>query len=332
MADQFETSNDALVGADTVAGVGGTLGAIPFLNVLAPGITAGFANQREQAIRDTMAKNAAAVNLPRFNGSYQTEQYAGDYDPTAYATPEAAMYQQIQDSPEARQMMVQALQRMQGFADQSAGSSQEQLGRYQALDEANQLASSREGAIAAAAQRRGQGGTLASSVMQQQAAQAAANRAQGGTLNAAAQAALQRFQGMQGVMQGSQALRGQDLTLNAQNADIINRFNMANTGARNATNAANTDLRNSAGLRNINTKQGLNHTNTGIRNESMNRDDRNAMNSFGAQTTKSNNINNALSGQANQANDANKDAQAAGQEGFGNLKSIMSMMGGGFGG
>lgn len=314
-----------------MGGIGGMMGAIPGLNVLTPGLTQALGGIQEGELRDQMIANAEGINLPKFTGQYDTVQYAGDFDPTAYQTPEAAMYQQIQDSPEARQQMVQALQRMQGFADQSAGS-QESLGRFQALDEANQLSKSREGAIAAQMQRRGQGGSMADAMLRQQAAQAAANQAQSGTLNAAAQAALQRFQGTQGVMQGASALRGQDNSLAAQNAAIINQFNMANTNARNATNAANTDMRNQAGLRNLNTVQGLNQTNTGIRNSGINRNDSNAMNAFNAGSQRVGQINQAIGGQAQAFGDLGAKSNAAGKQGYDNLKDLLSGGAGGMGG
>jgi hypothetical protein len=214
-------------------------------------------------------------SVPGFDeGDYEELSYAGDFAPELYATPEAAQYQTIAEDPRTRDYQMQALSRMQKFADQGADSS-EALGRYNAVSDANAVAAQQNAGIRNQMAMRGQGGAGMEFVMQQQAAQNAANRAQSAGLNNAQQAALQRLMGTQGVMQGASNVRGMDANVAGRNADIINQFNMANTGARNATAQGNVDLKNSAGMRNTNMRQGIMNTNTGTRNQSLDRSDRN---------------------------------------------------------
>lgn len=216
---------------------------------------------------------------------YEEVNYVGDYKPELYATPEAAQYQTISEDPRVRDYQLQALARMQKFGDQAADSA-EALGRYNAVSDANALAAQQNAAIRNQMAMRGQGGAGMEFVLQQQAAQNAANRAQAGGLNAAQQAALQRLMGTQAAMAGASGIRGQDANVAAQNADIINRFNMANTQARNAAAMGNVDMQNAAGLRNVSTRQGLAATNTGIRNQSLDRQDRNRLANMNAQRQK----------------------------------------------
>jgi hypothetical protein len=232
----------------------------------------GMAN--DSADRERLAK------LPDVAGfsdqPYDRVNYAGDFKPQQYGAPEAAAYQTITEDPRTRDYQMQALSRMQQLADQSAGS-QEALGRYNAVSDANSVAAQQNAGIRNQMAMRGQGGSGMEFVLQQQAAQNAANRAQAAGLNAAQQAALQRLQGTQGVMAGASNVRGMDANVAGQNADIINRFNMYNTGMRNQTNNANVDMGNAAGMRNLNTQQGLMGTNAGINNQSLDRNDRNKL-------------------------------------------------------
>ncbi len=212
---------------------------------------------------------------------YGEMSYLGDLQPQQYGTPEAAQYQTVSEDPRTRDYQMQALARMQGLADQSAGSA-EALGRYNAVSDANAVAAQQNAAIRNQMAMRGQGGAGMEFVLQQQAGQNAANRAQAGGLNAAQQAALQRLMGTQGVMAGASNIRGMDADVASRNADIINRFNMANTGMRNQTNMANTDMANAAAARNLGTRQTLAGANTGIRNQTLDRDDRNRLTNMNA--------------------------------------------------
>ena len=236
-----------------------------------------IANKENKGIWDDLERDPGLVTNP-----YQKVDYLGDFNPQQYATPEAAQYQTISEDPRVRDYQMQALARMQKFGDQAADSA-ESLGRYQAVSDANAVAAQNNAAIRNQMAMRGQGGAGLEFVLGQQAGQNAANRAQGGALQAAQQAALQRLMGTQAAMQGASGIRGQDANVAAQNAAIINAFNMANTQARNQTNQANVDMKNSAGLRNTNTRQGIAGTNTNIANQSQDQQNVNRMNTLQAQ-------------------------------------------------
>lgn len=316
----------------TAGAVGGIMGAIPGLNIIAPGLAQTIGSGDADALRGQYIDEARDLELPEFDKrDFSQIEYAGDFRPEAFATPEAASYQTINVDPRTREIAMQALQRMQGFVDQNA-TSQHALDRQSALDDAAQMARAREGAIAAQAARRGQGGSSLEYVMRNQAAQQGAQQAQGGMLNAAAQAALQRLMGNQAQMQGAMGLRGQDADIEGRNAAIINAFNMYNTQARNAANQANVEARNAAGLRNVDTRQGLAGQNTGIRNAGLLRNDQNVMNRFGAASTRLGHLGNALGGAAAGAAQGARDARAAGKEGYENFKDLMSFGAGGMGG
>ena len=234
-------------------------------------------------IKQQDADWAALDQTPGFSGAdYKQQDYLGDFNPEMYGTPEAAQYQTISEDPRTRDYQMQALARMQGLADQSAGSA-EALGRYNAVSDGNALAAQREAGVRNQMAMRGQGGSAMEAVLAAQGGQMGANRAQAAGLQAAQQAALQRLQGTQGVMAGASNIRGMDADVAGRNADIINKFNMYNTGNRNATNTANTDMRNAGNMRNLNTQQGIAGTNTGIANQSLDRKDRNAVGNMQAQ-------------------------------------------------
>lgn len=313
-----------------IAGVMGTANAIPFLNTITPGMTAALEAERDSNINGRIIANAEGLKGPQFDKrGYQTQNYAGDFKPDMYSTPEAAQYQTISEDPRVRGMQMEAIQNMQGYAN-GAANSQQALDRQQALNDSQILAKQQMGAIQNQAARRGQLGSGLDYVLQNQAGQQGANRAQTGYMNAAAQAAMQRLQGMQGTMQGASQMRGQDFNTNNANAGIINAFNMHNADARNAASQSNVNMRNSAGLRNQNTLQNLNGSNTGIMNAGIDRNDANAMHTFDTNNVRMGNINNALKGQV--ALNPGAMADAAGKTGFNNLKSSMGMAAGGVGG
>lgn len=244
------------------------------------GIAAGVfeSQQAAQAAADLERRDNKLKYDPR---NYDTVQYAGDVTPEMYGTPEAAQYQTVAEDPRTRDYQMQALARMQGLADQAAGS-QEALGRYNAVSDGNALAAQREAGIRNQMAMRGQGGSAMDFVLQAQAGQQGANRAQAAGLQAAQQAALQRLQGTQGVLAGASNVRGMDASVAGQNADIINKFNMYNTGNRNAANMGNVDMKNAAQLRNTNAKQGIMQGKATASNQSLDRNDRNIGNQHDA--------------------------------------------------
>jgi hypothetical protein len=242
-------------------------------------------DQKEQQILKAREQNAGAIRGPEFDSDEGIDYtYAGDLNPEAYATPEEAQYSLADDSAEGRSAQLAALQHMAELTDQSAGS-QMALGRNQAELDARQLANSREGAIRQDAMRRGQLGSTADMLSRQQAAQAGANQNLNAGLQNAQQAALMQLAGTQAGSSMAGQLRGQDQAMAFNNSDTINRFNMANTGARNQTRNANTDLMNGAQGRNLDARQGLADRQTGLAMTKLGRSDTNKQTTFGNQMT-----------------------------------------------
>lgn len=211
--------------------------------------------------------------------NYAQEEYAGDFNPILYDTPEAAAYQTVSEDPRVRQTQMDALQ---ALIDRGSGAAdaQMQAQSFGALDEANQLAKAREDSIRQEMSRRGQGGAGMDAVLRAQAAQQAANRARSGTQQAVVDAALQKLAATQGAMSGADQMRGRDYQLNSENARIINDANRFNVAARNAARQANVGMQNQAGVRNLNTRQALAGSNTNIRNKSLDRSDINKQRDF----------------------------------------------------
>lgn len=178
-----------------------------------------------------------------------------DYAPELYSN-ETANYELAQDDPIVRSMQLSALQRMSGLADQ--GLSAEDAAAFdKARDTGSQMARANTEAAIADANRRGVGGSGMEFAMREIANQGGAERAQNAGLEQAAASARQRALYNQAYMQGLGSMRSQDQNTAQSNADVINRFNMANTQNRNNTNMQNTQLRNQAQLTN---NQGKNDT------------------------------------------------------------------------
>lgn len=248
----------------------------------------GLSDSRGQSARARAAEELMGVELPEF--SQQGFEWLGDYDPQELAMPEEARYALAQESPEGRAAMLAALQQL-GEAQSSAIGSEADLARHQAVKDASQFAQGREGLIRQDAMRRGQLGGAADMIGRMQSAQMGANRAQEGGLQAAQQAALQRLAGVEAQGNLGARLRQGDQAMGFANADIINRFNMANTNARNATRLANNQAANEAQRFNIEGRQRAGDMNVG-RGDDITR----AMHS--AATGRAQNIANAMTGQA----------------------------------
>jgi hypothetical protein len=208
-----------------------------------------------------------------YGGDYEDSVYSGDFTPQQYDDPIAAQYETISEDPRVRQVQMDALQ---SLIDRSSGAADAkmQAASFGALDEANQLARSREDAIRMDAQRKGQSGSGMDSVMRAQAAQSAANRARVGTQQAALDAALQKLAATEGAMAGADQMRGRDFQRNSANSNIINDFNRFNTQALNAARQANVNMQNQAGMRNLDARQGMNNSRAGTKNRSIDRRDR----------------------------------------------------------
>jgi hypothetical protein len=252
-------------------------------------------DDREKAL--SILQGLPPLVLPDQDYSYLN--YSGDYSPYSLGTPQAAQYQTISEDPATRAIQMQALQKLAGQAN-GAYDAQNQAEQFQALNAAAQQANARQGAIRQAMERRGQGGTGLNAVMQAQAAQDAANRAQSGTLDAVSKAALLKLQAQGQALQGAGAVRGQDFNTLRFNTDTINDFNRLNTGLANQWHAQDIANQNTAQLRNVNTRQDIAGRNTGIANSNIDRRTSNAITANNARTANATAQANALNGQASQ--------------------------------
>lgn len=325
----FNTEDEAGLGAGSIAGIGGAAGAIPVLNVFSPAFTAGWANQGKQQTINQMLENASMLQGPSYGSDAGiTNEYSGNFSPEMYKDPKLAQYQLAQDSAEGRAAQLAALQSLGGLVDQSAASSS-RLGRQTAETDARQLAQSREGSIRQDAMRRGQVGGAADMIGRQVAAQGAANQNLNAGLQNAQQAALMQLAGTQATGQLAGQLRGQDQTQSFGNAGIINAFNMANTNAQNQMQNANTQLGNAAQLRNLDAGQQHNNNATNLAMQKLQRGDRNANSQYQAQMDQYGAIDQGLRARAGLYDTAGQQGIQAGQIGYNNFKDLMKMVGGG---
>jgi len=289
-------------------------------------------SQQDEANREQEALRKMAIGPQFSNQNYKAAQYMGDFDPTLMDTPEAAQYQLTNEDPQARQMQLDALQQL---IARSSGAADARMNAdsFGALDQANQLAKSREGAIRQDMARKGQSGSGIDAVLRAQSAQDAANRARSGTQQAVQDAALQKLAATNGMISGASGLRDQDYRTKAANSDIVNKFNMFNTQARNSAKAQNVGIRNDAGMRNVNARQGAENARATVGNSSLDRNDRNVaaqhdaqMQRFAAENAIGNNytqgVGKAIAGGAGAAQDLMSSA-FAGRGGGGGAMGAM---------
>jgi hypothetical protein len=273
--------------------------------------SAADADEKRRQAR-AVAEGMDVLHLPQEDYSYI--DYAGDYNPYNIGQPEAAQYQTINEDPQTRSIEMAALQQLAGQAN-GAADAQNAAARFKALDDANQMANQREGAIRQRMERTGQGGTGLNALMQAQSAQMGANRARQGTMDAVSQAALQKLAAQQMMLQGAGQVRGQDFNTSRYNTDTINEFNKFNTQARNRINQLNTENQNAAQLRNLNTRQDLAGRNTGITNMGIDQRRNNRIAEHNSANDRAAATINAINGQATQANTNGQMWNQMGQQG-----------------
>lgn len=274
--------------------------------------------------RDAATRVLRGVDTPNYDldENFVAPDYTGDFQAQRYAMPEDAQATLAQESPEGRAAMLAALNQMGEMQNQAIGS-QSDLDRQRASVDAGQFANAREGLIRQDAMRRGQVGGAADMIMRAQAAQMGANRNQEAGLQSAQQAALQRLAGNQAQAGLAGDIRRGDQAMGFANADIINRFNMANTAARNATRSANTDVANRAGLRNLDARQQANNQRADASNRSLSRRDDLMGQGFSQGMQRAGGIANALTGQAVGAEGTSRGQQDA-------MRDFLKMFGAGF--
>lgn len=193
-------------------------------------IIGGFFDNSGDNILNEMQQNAAlyqGIQAPNFK-NYTPEQYeqAGLYNPTL------AQYQTIQQDPELRSQQMSNLARMANLADTGL-SDVDQMKFQQARDIGNEISRGGTEAALQNAEARGQAGTGLEFGMRELASQNAANRAQQAALDQAGNSAQMRALYTQAFGNALQGQSNQEFNQNAANADIINRFNQANTQTQN---------------------------------------------------------------------------------------------------
>ncbi len=302
MGKQYQ--EDLLKDADRDQEDAANVGMVP---IIGQGMAAGKTGQARQKLGKAGEDIINDVDLPTFDNS----DY-GQYSLAGELSPEDAKYETVGEDPRLRGMQMDALQtlidRSNGAADAKSNAAQ-----YGALDEANQLARSREQAISMDMARKGQTGSGMDAVMRANAGQQAANRARAGTQDAVTNMALEKLAAQKGMLEGAGNVRGQDFQRASTNTDIANRFNMFNTQARN--DAAKT---------NLGARQGINNANVDQKNRSSDRRNTNAQSGFGAAMTKATGRSNSLQGMSADAGDSQKAGAAASAQGYQQGKDFMS--------
>lgn len=159
-----------------------------------------------------------------------------DYDKSLYtpqmtSMPDDLMGQQISEDPALKQRQMANLDSLKAVSEGKINA-QRDLDLYRAIQDANAMARARDEGALQSAQARGVGGGGLEFTMRQQAGQDAANRLQQAQMASAAQAALERLQATGQLQSGLSNMRDQDYRTNAQNTDIINKFNVMNSTRR----------------------------------------------------------------------------------------------------
>lgn len=153
------------------------------------------------------------------------------YIPEITSVPDDVIGRQISEDQALRQKQIDNLDYLKSMSEGKINA-QRELDLYRAIQDANAMARARDEAALQSAQARGVGGGGLEFTMRQQGGQDAANRLQQAQMASAAQAALERLQATGQLQSGLSGMRDQDYRTNAQNADIINKFNVMNSARR----------------------------------------------------------------------------------------------------
>lgn len=173
------------------------------------------------------------VSLPEYENYIPEElQVSGEYNP------ENAIYQTISEDPRLRSSQLSVLDKLAGYADTGL-SAEDEAAFARARNQAGQISRAGTQAALQNAQSRGVGGSGLEFAMREMASQGGVQAAQEAGLSQAQAAAKQRADYLSKYEDGLANMRGQDLTANKANSDIINQFNMANTNARNQSQQYN---------------------------------------------------------------------------------------------
>lgn len=166
-----------------------------------------------------------------------------DYDPEMYLYGGDVQAERISEDPLLRSAQLSALEKMSGLATDGLAL-EDQAAFEKARDIGNQVARGGTQAALANAQARGVGGSGLEFAMREIASQEGAKRSQDAGLNQAATSARNRVLYNQAYGNEASRVRGDDYRTKAANADVINRFNQANTTRRENVQNRNVDQRN----------------------------------------------------------------------------------------
>jgi len=182
----------------------------------------------EEIYRDQLNK-LYGVGLP--------DLQAFNYNPEDYS------YQTISEDPSMQLRQSALLDRLSQLGE--TGLSDADKANYaQGVQQANQAARQRSGALMNEMRARGQGGSGLEYALREQAGQEAMNRQAQLGLAQAGDSARQRALYQQAYGNALAGKRDQDYRTAAANTDIINRFNQLNTAQRNDANLQNMQRKN----------------------------------------------------------------------------------------
>lgn len=193
-------------------------------------------------------ENSAAANQQLW-GSLQLPNLQYQTYTPGQLNPVMANATRVTEDPTVRSAQLAALAKMSGLADQGL-SAQDNAAFGQAQNQANQTVNQSAQAALQNAQARGVAGSGLEFALREMGAQNASQNQQQANLQQAASSAQNRVLANQAYMSALSGQRGQDYQANANNANILNQFNMANTQQQNEANQYNVGNQNQAQLYN----------------------------------------------------------------------------------
>lgn len=269
------------------------------------------AEDRMKAIQDAYA-NVNNVNFDLSSLTPEQKAAVGQLSPEQLQALEMPSAQTVQDNGQGRAAQIKALQSLQQLG-QGGLNAQDRADLLQANNAAAQQNRGAQEAILSNQRARGVGGGGAELAARMAAQQAAANTASQNSNQIAANARQRALQAMQAAGITGSDLRNSDLNLASRNADIINAFNQANFVNKQQIANQNVANRNEAQGFNLSNAQNLSNSNVDTNNafKQYNQQNQNAL----RQQTFSNDMA-KLNGQAGAAGSAAQyqNANAAGQQ------------------
>lgn len=230
--------------------------------------------ERDAAIQILMQTNPEMLQglvntAPEFL-QYNPDEYSflEGSSPILYGLPTEAESTLVGDSPEMRAMQMDSLANLQERSDEGL-SAQDQADFLRGRRRAGEMARGREGAIINNMQARGMSGSGVEAAMRMIASQEGASRLSESQADQAAANAMVREQALRDLLSGSSQVRGQDIALNATNADILNRFAMENSRRQNEIKNARVDQQNRFNENETNEQRRISGMNTGVRNNAQ---------------------------------------------------------------